>query len=324
MCHLLINLPLVLVSLGLSCSNYSSASTYDNLLKNYCRLLEYDNSELVEYRKSKGVNYKGGWLYQNQSILRSEWSDFEPMYGIFFVGNDIRPDELNVLSSLMPSVQYSMSLSADEKKELKTHILEKHATNLDYVNSLELAILDLHGANITSSELSHLKLLVNLKVLGLPNHGVSFTDEIEFPENLEVLVVRNSILNRSFFRHLKKNNKLRHLILKDCRLDSHDYVISYESEEFIYAAPVSPNSLYAELSSRLKSLTIVSCSRSTVTNLATVSWSSLESLEIVENKSDFRILVEYLGGRIDQNSTETLRDSSRFPALKSLILEGKL
>lgn len=256
----------------------STESSYDGLLEAYLNPVKQGGGEMSSYKQSLGVEFPETYYNFSQSL--SKYND-QNMYGIYVL--DFGNVDSRAFAEKIEDLSWSLKEAGDRGREVY---------NYHYLNLYELSVLELYGDVMTSKDLNNLSLLKHLKILGLPKHGISFAQSMKLPSNLEVLVVRNSILNESFFEILETLPNLDTLILKNCHLDVYEAVIWMDGRETL--APFVHIPVWDSLSEKLKNLKIVGGSRSLVTTLNFGKWRMLKRLEVRKNDHGLELLLELL------------------------------
>jgi hypothetical protein len=173
-----------------------------------------------------------------------------------------------------------------------------------------LSILELYDTVLSSEKLDCLSNFETLEMLGLPQRGLKFTRNFNFPKNIKTLVVRNTELTNYFFEALEKLSSLEKLIIVGCTTSLSDPV----SFEWAYDRERSwkdGQRVFKSASKSLKNIIIRDSDPLIFDYLIPESWISLKHIE-----ADHFIDME--GLRTAMVSKESFRRI--FPSLETIDL----
>lgn len=176
---------------------------------------------------------------------------------------------------------------------------------------LDLQVLELFDAEVSSENLTQLSNVTSIRHLGLPARGISFLKGITFPPNTETLVVRNGFLNVHFFDALKDLKHLRNVVINGCSV----YFKSPQNAGFGYSLSTWDKlpRFFESIAPRVRHLRLVNSSPSILNHLIREKWSSLEKFELCLYPQNVEA-VDYVFDR-------EKRELANFPKLKELIVK---
>jgi hypothetical protein len=181
---------------------------------------------------------------------------------------------------------------------------------MQYLDLTNCEVLELFDVKLHCRELSNLRRIRGVRFLGLPNRGMTFDCDFSLPEDLELLVVRNSVLNERFFSALKELDSLKRLMLFECTLQFPPPAPSgWTYDESSWS---DQHRIFSKIGSRLESIEIRRSDPNIFNYMLSEKWPRLSNIDI-DILSHNKIALTYLG---DRNKGH----DSPFPALTSVRL----